>query len=102
MENLIKNKVKMKQPTVRKVSKVFSLVADIEKVLSKGEQLLLLGSGYTPICSQDCRSEFPHSHQKRCHSCLADSHNKTLETRTFPLHLKSIWVVLYLVRYFYK
>lgn len=36
------------------------------------------------------------------HSGLADNHNKTLETRTFPLHLESIWVVLYLVRYFYK
>lgn len=60
MENLIKNKVKMKQSTVWKVSKVLSMVPDVEKVLSKGEQLLLLGSGYTPICSQDCRSEFPH------------------------------------------
>ena len=49
MENLIKNKVKMKQSTVWKVSKVLSMVADIEKVLNKGEQLLLLGSGYTPI-----------------------------------------------------
>ena len=37
MENLIKNKVKMKQSTVWKVSKVFSMVPDVEKVLSKGE-----------------------------------------------------------------
>lgn len=56
----------MKQSTVWKVSKVFSMGPDIEKVLNKREQLLLLGSGYTPVCSQDCRSEFPHSHQRRC------------------------------------
>ena len=58
MENLIKNKVKMKQSTVWKVSKVLSMVADIEKVLNKGEQLLLLGSGYTPILE---KAMAPHS-----------------------------------------
>lgn len=33
----------MKQSTVWKVSKVLSMVPDIEKVLNKREQLLLLG-----------------------------------------------------------
>lgn len=65
MENLIKNKVKMKTSTVWKVSKVHSTVPDTEKVLHPWEQLLLLSSVYTPYLHSGWRSGFPHSHLEK-------------------------------------
>ena len=107
MENLIKNKVKMKKSTVWKVSKVHSTVPDAEKVLHQWEQLLLLSSVYTPICIQDEEVDSLILTWRRCHSVFGGWPQQNFGKQGFSPSFKKhsgglLYMANFLLRYFLK